>query len=34
MKFNVSYPISGLQKLIEIDDEKKNSYLLRKKNGK
>jgi len=33
MKFNVSYPISGLQKLIEIDDEKKIAVFYGKRMG-
>jgi small subunit ribosomal protein S6e len=33
MKFNVSYPISGLQKLIEIDDEKKIAIFFGKRMG-
>jgi small subunit ribosomal protein S6e len=33
MKFNVSYPISGLQKVIEIDDEKKIAIFFGKRMG-
>jgi len=33
MKFNIAYPVTGGQKSIAIDDEKKSSYLLWQKNG-
>lgn len=33
MKFNVSYPITGLQKVIEIDDEKKIAIFFGKRMG-
>jgi len=33
MKFNISYPYGGVQKKIEIDDEKKISIFFGKKMG-
>jgi len=33
MKFNISYPLTGAQKLIEIDDEKKYSIYYDRRMG-